>query len=206
MNRKKVILVAIVLALLLLIGSMLAYFTDTESKTNNFTLGEKKIDIILTETLWDNLPDADGDHIPDAAEDIIPGATITKDPQIKNNSTTNSVCVFAKVIVPAVSQNKEIFTYTIDSTKWVEVGTPEYDSDEGTVTHVYAYGSAQEMTELESGVTTEKVFASVTVNSALTEADLQNIESSQQIDIEAHGIQYDNLESYVPADVLDLIS
>jgi predicted ribosomally synthesized peptide with SipW-like signal peptide len=40
MNKKKSIAVAIVLALVLLIGGMLAYFTDKDTKTNTFTIGD----------------------------------------------------------------------------------------------------------------------------------------------------------------------
>ena len=49
MNKKKGIAVAVVLLLILLIGGMLAYFTDTDTKDNVFTLG-KDIDITLTES------------------------------------------------------------------------------------------------------------------------------------------------------------
>ena len=49
MNKKKTIAVAIVLALILLIGGMLAFFTDTHEVTNKFTLGNG-VDIEVTET------------------------------------------------------------------------------------------------------------------------------------------------------------
>ena len=40
MSKKKSIAVAIVLLLVLLIGGMLAYFTDTDTATNVFVLGD----------------------------------------------------------------------------------------------------------------------------------------------------------------------
>ena len=50
MTKKKSIAVAIVLAIVLLIGGMLAYFTDTDTETNEFTLGNVSID--LQEPNW----------------------------------------------------------------------------------------------------------------------------------------------------------
>ena len=44
MSKKKTIAVAIVLALILLIGGMIAYFTDTDIAVNKFSLGDE-IDI-----------------------------------------------------------------------------------------------------------------------------------------------------------------
>ena len=47
-NRKKIIAAAVVLALVVLIGSVLAYFTDTDTATNIFTLGDKiEIEIVF---------------------------------------------------------------------------------------------------------------------------------------------------------------
>lgn len=207
MNRKKTLAVAIVLALVLLIGGMLAYFTDTATKENKFKLGEMEIKISISEASWDNLTDGDGkvgtpgttsNGIPDIAEDIIPGATIAKDPVINNNSTTNSACVFAEIVVPALAADKPIFTYNKNA-GWVEVGEEQYDATEKTITHVYAYGTSSEMTELTAGSsTTTAIFSSVTFNTDLTATDLASIDSAQQIDVNAYGIQYANLDSYAP--------
>jgi predicted ribosomally synthesized peptide with SipW-like signal peptide len=38
MNKKKVLIAAFVLALVLSIGGVLAYFSDSETKTNTFTV------------------------------------------------------------------------------------------------------------------------------------------------------------------------
>ena len=53
MSKKKSIAVAVVLLLVLVIGGMLAYFTDTDTATNVFTLGDN-IEISLHETNWSN--------------------------------------------------------------------------------------------------------------------------------------------------------
>ena len=202
MNKKKTIAVAIVLALLLLIGGMLAYFTDTDSKANKFTLGEQSVNITLTETQW-STTDEDRDGVPDAAEDVIPGKSLHKNPVIKNDSTTNSVCVFAEVVVPLANDSTTpLFTYTLNN-GWVEVGTPK--TADGKTTHVYAYGTSSTMTEVTArGETATPVFSTVTFNSALTADKLTNVNTAQQIDVNAYGIQYENLSSYAPATVWPL--
>ncbi len=202
MNKKKTIAVAIVLALLLLIGGMLAYFTDTDSKANKFTLGEQSVNITLTEAQW-STTDTNDNGVPDDAENIIPGKSLPKDPVIENDSTTNSVCVFAEVIVPLANDSTTpLFTYTLNN-GWVEVGTPK--TAEGKTTHVYAYGTSSEMTKIAAdGKTATPVFSTVTFNTALTADKLTNVNTAQQIDVNAYGIQYANLSSYAPATVWPL--
>ena len=52
MNRKKIIAAAVVLALVVLIGSVLAYFTDIDTATNIFTLGDKIEIEIVENNAW----------------------------------------------------------------------------------------------------------------------------------------------------------
>ena len=55
MKKKKTILAALVLLLVVAVGGAIAYFTDTDTKTNTFTIGN--VDISLTEDGWDALAD-----------------------------------------------------------------------------------------------------------------------------------------------------
>ena len=77
MNKRKILLLAAVLAMVAVlgIGGTLAYFTDTEDATNTFTVGN--VDIELTEPNWDK--DGSGD-----APDVYPGEPLAKDPTITN--------------------------------------------------------------------------------------------------------------------------
>lgn len=72
--KKKLTVVALVVVLvaLLISGMTMAYFTDTDSATNVFTIGN--IDIELDEPSWDE----------DAAKNALPGVTYEKDPVVKN--------------------------------------------------------------------------------------------------------------------------
>ncbi len=78
MNAKKKIVsiaLAAALAATAIVGSSLAYFTDTEEKTNTFTVGN--VDITLTEPGWD----ATGKE---EAEEMYPGEAVAKDPTVTN--------------------------------------------------------------------------------------------------------------------------
>lgn len=80
-NRKKY---SIVLAGMMLIGAIsagttLSYFTESEMKTNVFTMGD--LDIGLEEPEWD--PDPKGDQTPDG-KNMYPGYTVYKNPTVKN--------------------------------------------------------------------------------------------------------------------------
>lgn len=82
--NKKIIamLILLVLSMILLMSGMYAYFTDAETKTNEFTVG--RISIELQEPNW-NPP-----------IHIVPNQTMNKDPQIKNNGRNNAF-VFLEV-------------------------------------------------------------------------------------------------------------
>lgn len=93
MNAKKKILsvaLAAALAATAIVGSSLAYFTDQEEKTNEFTVGN--VDITLTEPNWDaDLND----------KDLIPGKTIPKDPTITVEADSETAYTFMKVQLSA---------------------------------------------------------------------------------------------------------
>ena len=82
-NAKRTIVVVALIALMA-IPAMFAYFTDTESKTNEFTVGSVAIE--LTEPSWNE----------EAAELVVPGDKIAKDPTVKNVGESPAY-VFIKV-------------------------------------------------------------------------------------------------------------
>lgn len=185
MNKKKAIAVAIVLALILLIGGMLAYFTDTETKTNVFVLGDK-VDISLNETFNETL--ANGVH---------PGTTVEKQPIVVNASTTTPAYVFLEVKVPLYDSNNdstvdaELFQYTVKS-GWYQLSV-NTDTTTRFRTYVYAYGSETAMTELAANAQTPALFDDVTLVSTLTAAQKETAPANPNIDLKAYGIQTDNV-------------
>ena len=76
--KKKILAITLCVAMLaiMLVSGTLAYFTDTNAKTNTFTVGN--VDIDLTEPKWDETGSKD-------AEDVYPGEPLAKDPTVTNN-------------------------------------------------------------------------------------------------------------------------
>lgn len=227
MNKRKTIAVAIVLALVLLIGGMLAYFTDTDTKTNVFTLGDE-VEITLLENNW-SLTDTDTDNVPDASQGVHPGTRIAKDPTIQNDSATTPAYVFVEVIVPCYdsdangSADKPVFllldssdtalTMTQNSagnTGWTLINTPSVNTTDNTITYVYAYGSSSTMTELAKSPSTPKTttstpaFSKVQVDPALTSTQAATASATPNIVVNAYGIQTDGLDVTTPSAIFDL--
>lgn len=199
MSKKKIIVLAIVLAFVLIIGGMLAYFTDTDTKENVFTFGDE-VNISLTEQ-W-NAADGLGLH---------PGAVVTKAPKIVNNSTTTSAYVFAEVIVPCYAStgttaNTPLFTLNSIGEGWTKISTGEtVNSDNKTITYVYAWGNSSAMTELNAeATTTTPVFGSVTLAPTLTKQQQLTANEATNIIVNAYGIQIDNLGTTSPIEIYNL--
>ena len=198
MNKKKTIIAAIVLLLVLLVGGAIAYFTDTDSAENTFTIGN--VDIEVLEPTWTTTLNGET-----KLENMMPGDTAAKDPKVHNKSTTNPAYVFLKVEVPCTTANakdsvvKEIFTYTLVENNGWNLMT-DGSCDAGKVTRVYNYGTASAMTSLAADATTPELFASVTLNDAI-DGDEDGITGDLKINITGYGIQATGLDVTAPAQI-----
>ena len=210
MKKKKTVLAAIILLLMFAVGGAIAYFTDTDTKTNIFTIGN--VDITLTEDGWDALADTNNNDIPDAAEDMLPGESVTKDPTINNVSTKNPAYVFVKVEVPCTTivapatTSEEIFTYTVNS-GWTELSTAAVAcTSGGTATHVYYYGTNGTLTVLAKAAdastptsTSNPLFSSISLLGTLK--GNEGLTGEKRVVVTGYGIQTEGLTSTAPADV-----
>ncbi len=221
MNKKKSIAVAAVLAVILLIGGLLAYFTDTDQATNKFTIGAD-VDIVLTETLFPT-EDSNVNGVPDVCENLVPGQTIDKNPVVSLNTGSNDAFVFLTVTVPALTTetsagsgeytaSKELYTYSVDSA-WEEVSNLKKVTS-NSVTHVYVYGTTSAPVFLSSTVSnhttsTSALFSSVTVNTTLTNAEAANFRGAtpnSNIVVNAYGIQTNGYTATTAADIFGLLN
>ncbi len=93
--KKKILALSmcIALAAIAIVGASLAYFTDTKTAANTFTMGDVKIK--LDET---NINNQEGDRVTSNDYDVYPGAVVTKDP-IVHNTGKNGAWVRAIVTV-----------------------------------------------------------------------------------------------------------
>lgn len=210
MSRKKLILTAVILTLILIIGGILAYFTDVDTKTNSFKMGNVSIKVV--EEKWEGTET-------NPVVDIVPNQIVNKDPKIENTGSTE-VYAFIKVEVPYANvvvgddaaADTELFTYDLND-GWVEVGPSTKDDQAKTVTHVYAYVDSTNTSELKALEPTEKttsaVFDTVKLvdiketddgNSTIQGADLE-------IEVSGYGIQTTDLgtDSKAPADIWQLV-
>ncbi len=190
MNKKKVMIAAIVLGLVLSIGGILAFFTDQETATNVFTIGN--VDITLTEPNWVTT-DSDSDNVPDAAQGRMPGQTVAKDPTITNVGDNNAY-VFMEVESPCTEDSpaKEIFTFTANSGWYLMTSSPACDTTSHTITRLYAYGTSSAMTSVAKNGTAT-LFNNVTVNDQLTGATAEGLSGNKNIVVNAYAIQADGL-------------
>ena len=159
-NKKtnKIILIVCIIAIISILGiwGISAYLTDTDTATNQFVVGQVKIE--LKEPSWESATDSDGNGIPDYAENVVPNDTIQKDPQIKNTGNNNAY-VYIKVKIPAkkvvVADNNgkvknegsptdtQLFTYDVNN-DWKEIVSARKDNlnDSNEIesyTYVYYY-------------------------------------------------------------------
>lgn len=73
------IFLCVALVAIAVVSASLAYFTDTKTATNTFTMGDVKIK--LDET---NVNDPTGDRVTSNEYNVYPGAVVTKDPIVHN--------------------------------------------------------------------------------------------------------------------------
>ncbi len=79
--KKKILALSmcIALAAIAIVGASLAYFTDTKTATNTFTMGN--VQIKLDET---DIKNPEGDRVTSNVYNVYPGAVVTKDPIVHN--------------------------------------------------------------------------------------------------------------------------
>lgn len=98
--KKKTILVAAIAVMLvaaLVVGGTLAYFTDTKTADNTFTMGN--VAITLDET--NAAPDAPtGSRVDGNTYNVYPGLIVDKDPTVTNVGS-NDAWIRAKIVVKA---------------------------------------------------------------------------------------------------------
>ena len=199
MNKKKTMIAAVVLMLVLLVGGLIAYFTDTDEKTNTFTVGNVEIEVV--ETNWDALVDENNNDIPDAAEDMMPGETVTKDPKVHNKSTKNKAYVFMKVESPCTTAATPIELFDYRTTPGVNTGwelMTDGTCTSGKVTRIYSYSSSGTMTELAADGNTPTLFDTLTLNTAI---DGTNMPADTNVKVTGYAIQSEGLAHTTNTDV-----
>lgn len=213
MLKKKVISLALaaVIGVMAIAGASLAYFTDTGTARNAFTMGSVKI--VLDET---DIRSPTGDRV-SANEygigDVYPGAVLTKDP-IVHNTGKNPAYIRAIVTVEngvnwlglynentAAAPQEAAFTALIDNTLgagWVlediayDMSGPDHPTSDFVATLRYT-GT------LAPGADTTAMFSHLSIPAKLTESDVTTRISQNgafHIDVVAQAIQTNGFASW----------
>ena len=99
--KKKILALSmcIALAAIAIVGVSLAYFTDTKTATNTFTMGNVKIKLDETD-----VKNPEGDRVASNEYNVYPGAVVTKDPIVHN-----------------VGQNAAYIRATVNVSNWMNL-------------------------------------------------------------------------------------
>ncbi len=207
--KKKITALCLCVALLAIavVGASLAYFTDTKSATNTFTMGN--VAIKLDET---NVNDPNGARVTSNAYNVYPGAVVTKDP-IVHNVGANAAYIRATVnvsnwmnLVSAYYPDFEA-TFPNDGYKaalnllvgelgegWSVVGVEAGDTftiGQFDAKFILKYEGA-----LAAGADTTAMFQSVTIPTGIDNA---NADSFKEVKVVAQAIQADGFDTWEDA-------
>ena len=169
--KKKIVAIALVacLALTVIAGATLAYFTDkTEVEENVFTVGN--VDITLTEPKWD----ANGTQ--DAPE-VYPGEKLAKDPTVENVGA-NPCFVRIKVTGLDCLAPAGLITLKTDYVDGISAEWVEYDG--------YYYYYKDGCGVLAAGVKTDALFDQIVIPTDLTNG---NAQTEFHVDVYAEAVQ-----------------
>ena len=190
--KKKIVALCLCIALAVVAigGATLAYFTDTETATNTFAVGN--VDITLTESDWNQ----------NDTHKLVPGTTIKKNPTV--TVVKGSEECYVRVLV-TISNSKEwdaIFDahkndttplqitnllVGYDSSNWVYKNVTE-DTTANTRTYELRYKEKVNALNATGDVALPALFTAVNVPSTLTGAQIGTLKNFK-IDIKAQAIQ-----------------
>ena len=185
--KKKVTAIALAVCILAVavIGATMAYFTDTDSKTNTFTFGG--VDIELTEKSEKDEQnkihagtEKNGGFTYDK---VLPGLVYSKVPEVTVKQDSLPAYVVITATVPTIYDWEGLFNYKIDSAF-------DWDSKPVGANTVY-YFYAKDPVQPGKSVTP---FTEVKINPALTQNDVKNLPTFNVV-VNAYGIQKEGFDN-----------
>ena len=177
--KKKItaIFLCVALVAIAVVGASLAYFTDTKTATNTFTMGDVKIK--LDET---NVDDPEGDRVTSNTYNVYPGAVVDKDPIVHN-----------------IGKNGAYIRATVNVSNWMNLVAAYYPDFEATFPNdgqfdakfVLKYDGV-----LAAGDDTTAMFQTVTIPAGIDNA---NASSFDEVKVVAQAIQADGFDTWEAA-------
>lgn len=172
LNRKWLMVIALVMSLTMATAGTLAYLTDNDSATNTFTIGD--VDIELEEPSWD----------PEDEPTLLPGVEIEKDPQIRNAGNTEA-WVWMEIVIPA--ELYDIIELDYSTNGWTKGAVTT--NEDGDKVVLMKYDS-----KLAAGATTTPpAFTTVSIPTSVTELP-EGMETADIV-VNAYAIQAEKIGS-----------
>lgn len=180
--KKKLVTLCAALALCAtaIIGGTLAYFTDTKTATNTFSVGN--VAITLDEAKVNEMGEKDGNtRVTENTYKLIPGHTYTKDPTIKVNDGSLDSYLFVKV------ENGIKAYETTDETKTIaaQMANNGWKSLDGVENVYYLEGTVGKPAVVSAGA--EKII----FGNFIIDGDVTEIKDYGPITITAYAVQAD---------------
>ncbi|MEA4955717.1 MAG: SipW-dependent-type signal peptide-containing protein [Pseudoflavonifractor sp.] len=190
--KKKSILIAglsVMIIASMAIAGTLAYFTNTQTATNTFTVGNVAITlneapVSKTGDTWTADPTA-ARVTENAYSNVYPGAVLPKDPTVTVNTGSSDAYVRVKATVShaaawkaacaahGITDLTTIFGGYVDA-NWSRAAITE-DTQMDTITYIYNYVGGANAGRLAADGTTGALFTSVTIPAGFTSAELSAI-------------------------------
>ena len=185
--KKRIVTIALLVALIAVLATSatMAYLTDTDAKTNVFTIGN--VDIALYESTLNRTADTTTNaqiktdaesyttYLAEQGKDIVPGRVIKKAPYVENIGK-NAAYIRIKMVVPTAFYNLLVIAENEDDNivKSVAAG-----NETTVVTYTYQEALAAEEMSFYAP------FYQVSLKTELDNAQLANITSQIEVQVEA---------------------
>ncbi|MBQ8649277.1 MAG: hypothetical protein IJ470_04330 [Clostridia bacterium] len=206
MNKQKVLVISLAVCLIAILSlGSLAWFSDSDTVTNTFMMADstedpdKLFSVNIYETKLDengNLTtEITGDGEGNTYKAILPGATLSKDPTVKNTGKYDQWVRIKVTLTNASVWQKALAAHNItdlatifggyEDTAWTRGETIE-DTKADTLTYVYYfnYRLVPEQTAI--------LFTSITIPKELTREDMIFTGGKFDLSVKAEAIQADN--------------
>lgn len=209
MNKKKLLSLSLVVIMIAILSfSTLAWFTDSDSITNDFMVAgsdDDTKDEIFSLDVWENSPGEDEDQDGHVYEDILPGSNLKKEVYIENTGyyaqyiRATVTITNADAWIAALGNGYDLGTIFggHDETLWVRMEPGVYNGAENTYTMTFYYTGI-----LESGDAV-CLFENVVIPTHLTQEDMIFIGGGFSLTVVADAVQTENLGIDTTDDICD---
>ena len=209
MKKQSKVLLTMLCAVLLVVGSVLgtlAYFTDQDTVTNTFTVGEVSITLDEADVKPDGTIDTN-DRVKENEYHLLPGHTYTKDPTVTVVKGSEDVYVRMIVTVNMSSEwdaicakykvpTNELFLGLGD--QWELQGHPAEDVVNNTRTYEFWYKTVVAK-NADKNTVLQPLFTAIKMPDQMTNDDLASLGEDFKIEVVAHAIQADGFDSAADA-------